>query len=388
MAGRDQYHYRWFASVYPNSLHIYQREIDGRTGGSAYSTYHDNFSSNDTEGIISKKAAKRIERSVVWLLYYAKPKKIHDVLLNKTFSFLINFITLTLPAKQIHSDDEIKKRCLNNFLDVCRKEYGLANYVWKAEAQINGNIHFHLVTDCYIRYDNIQRIWNQSVDLLTAPEGHEERGMSYIDRFEQKIGHRNPNSTDVHSVKHVRKIASYISKYMSKNRAFHCIGELREHKGKRFEILYGSDEYRLEEGGQKVGKVVGNVIAGPVRRLTGRQWFLSRSLSQCKAVKINEDEHEFKDLSTIIQKGGLHQFNTDFCFNYYGKVDSTCKKFAPWLSDMIRNNREFLEAEKQRQKELKTAAEKETAETAGASRPLPSIQRGSAEIQGKLGDFS
>jgi hypothetical protein len=84
----------------------------------------------------------------------------------------------------------------------------------------------------------------------------------------------------------------------------------------------------------------------------------------------------------------LHQFNTDFCFNYYGKVDSTCKKFAPWLSDMIRNNREFLEAEKQRQKELKTAAEKETAETAGASRPLPSIQRGSAEIQGKLGDFS
>jgi hypothetical protein len=55
---------------------------------------------------------------------------------------------------------------------------------------------------------------------------------------------------------------------------------------------------------------------------------------------------------------------------------------------MIRNNREFLEAEKQRQKDLKTAAKKETAENAAATPPLSSSRRGSAEIQGKLGDFS
>ena len=385
---RSQYHYRWMASVYPNSLHIFQREIEGRTGQSGGYTYLSNFEANETAGTISRKAAKRIERAIVWLLYYSKPKRIYDVILQKSFSFKINFITLTLPAYQTHSDDEIKKVALNNFLDICRKTHGLNNYVWKAEAQLNGNIHFHLVTDCYIRFDKIQEAWNRSIDLLLTRVPFIDAGLTYIDRFERKVGHRHPNSTDVHSVKHVKRIASYVSKYMSKNRAFACIGDLRLIDGKPVEVLYGSDQYREEEANQKKGKVIGHVITGPIRKIEGRLWFLSRSLSKCEAVRINEDEHQFSDLSTIIHKGGLHQFNTDFCFNYYGDVANTAAKFAPWLAELMQNNREHAEAERQRKKDLRISAKQETAKTAGASRPLPSSLGGSAEIQGKLGDFS
>jgi hypothetical protein len=284
----------------------------------------ENLKSNDTEGMISKKAAKRIERAVTWMLFYAKRKYIFDVELQKRFSFLINFITLSLPSAQIHSDDEIKKVCLESFLDKCRKYINLKNYVWKAEAQLNGNIHFHIVTDTYIRYDKIQEWWNDSVNLL-----------GYVDRFEKKVGHRHPNSTDVHSVKHVKKVASYIAKYMSKNRAFKCIGELRLIKGKEVEILYGSDQYRREEAGKKEGKVIANIIAGPIRKTTGKLWYLSRSLSGCKGIRINEDDHNFIDIQTLIQKSNLHEFSTDFCTNYYGKVATASKVYAPWLYELM-----------------------------------------------------
>lgn len=299
-----------------------------------------NFEGNDTEGIISKAAAKRIEKAIVWLLFHSKQKFIYDVELKKRFHFRINFITLTLPAAQfftndhgitgaLHSDDEIKKVCLNNFLNLCRQQFGLKNYVWKAEAQLNGNIHFHLVTDTYIRYDRVQELWNQSVELL-----------GYVTRFKEKIGHSHPNSTDIHSVKHVKKIANYVSKYMSKNRAFKCIGELRNIQGKTVEIYYGTDQYRREAADKKEGKVIGHIIDGPIRKIEGRLWFLSRSLSKCKPIRINETDYQFEDLQTVIQKGDLFQFNTDFCFNYYGKVASACKNWAPWLYQLMKTNPE------------------------------------------------
>lgn len=338
MGKKDQYHYRWHATVYPNSMHLFQREIEGRTCSNGGNSWLKNFDENTTTGNISRAAAKRIERAIVWLLYHSKQKTIYDILLKKQFKFRINFITLTLPAPQVHSDDAIKKVALNNFLTICRKTHGLINYVWKAEAQINGNIHFHLVTDTYIRYNHIQEIWNRSLNLLSTIPTATDSGGSYIDRFEAKIGHRHPNSTDVHSVKHVKKIASYVSKYMSKNRAFKCVGELRIIDGKQVEVYYGSDEYRAEEPDKKNGKIIANIIDGPIRKIDGRLWFLSRSLSQCKAIRLNEDDHQFADLSTIIHKAELHQFSTDFCFSYYGKVASAAKQYAPWLHNLLLQN--------------------------------------------------
>lgn len=278
-------------------------------------SYVNNFMDNNTDGEISKAASKRIEKAVTWLLYHAKVKYIFDVQLQKRFHFKINFITLTLPSEQIHSDDEIKKKALNNFLDNCRKTHNLKNYIWKAEKQLNGNIHFHLVTDCYIRYDKIQSLWNDSINLL-----------GYVDRFKEKIGHSNPNSTDVHSIKHVKRIANYVAKYMSKNRAFKCIGELREIDGKQIEILYGTDQYRKEEGGKKEGKVLACTIAGPCKPVAGRLWFLSRSLSQCQPIRVEEDFYNFKTLEGIIQTGRLKEISTDWSINYYGNVSTELQK--------------------------------------------------------------
>lgn len=320
MPKSSQYHYRTHATIYPNSLHIFSREIEGRTSSSSSMNCPPSYLNTDTQGLISIKAAKRIEKAVTWLIYHSKQKRIFDVQLNKSFTFRINFITLTLPTEQRHTDEEIKRVCLNNWLNTMRVSKCLGEYIWKAETQINGNIHFHLVTDSYIRYDRIQEVWNNSLELL-----------GYITEFERKIGHRHPNSTDVHSVKHVRKITSYISKYMSKNRLYKSIGELRQEKGQTFEILYGSDEYRAEEPNKKRGKVIGHVIAGPCRRIEGKQWYLSRGLSKCKPLHIDEDNFDFREIQKIIQHGNLHFVEREFCHNYYGEVLSNMKKLSPLL---------------------------------------------------------
>lgn len=92
------------------------------------------------------------------------------------------FITLTLPFKQLHSDELIKRECLdpfikwltneNTYVTQKGKSKGLQQgcnvkfYVWRAETQKNGNLHFHLVVDRWIDKDQILWRWNQIIERL------------------------------------------------------------------------------------------------------------------------------------------------------------------------------------------------------------------------------
>lgn len=305
------------ASISPSSMHIYARP----EGGFNHSTKHRlntvNLEDNDHAGIISRKAAKKIELALTWLLYCSVPKTVTCNATNKKFSFRINFITLTLPAEQVHSDQVIKDVALNSFLDLIRKTHDVVNYIWRAEAQANGNIHFHLVTDKYIHYNYIRNSWNNCIEKL-----------GYVSAFEFKFKHRNPNSTDIHSVKHVKKLTAYLSKYFSKQRSFPCIGELRKIKGELVEILYGSDRYRAEEANKKKGEVVGHVLGAKIRPIEGRLWFCSRSLSKKKRLIISEHDYCFQSLSDVIMNAELRCYRGEFVSSYYGKIATALYEYG------------------------------------------------------------
>lgn len=277
---------------------------------------------------MSLKARKRIEVALQWLLFISKPKRITAADTGKSFSFKINFITLTLPANQQHSDEDIKQVCLKNFLDRMAKTHGLNNYIWRAEAQANGNIHFHLTTDIYVHYNEIRRVWNECCELL-----------GYVSEYEKKWHNRNPNSTDVHSIKHVKNLAAYLSKYISKHREFTCIGELRQIKGEVIEVLYGTDAYRREDANKKVGKVVGHVLGGRVRRITGRLWMCSRSLSKMKGVRVDEETFDFVSIQDMIQKGDLKEYSGDFCSVFFGDVVTNASKHSWELYKLLQKCR-------------------------------------------------
>jgi hypothetical protein len=124
----------------------------------------------------------------------------------KALRFRLNFITLTLSAKQVHSDQVLKKELLDRFLTLLRRKHGLRNYIWKAERQKNGNIHFHIITDTYLHFKEAQTLWNS----LQAKLG-------YIQAYAKNTGKKNPPSTEVKAVRKLRKMQGYIAKYIMKD---------------------------------------------------------------------------------------------------------------------------------------------------------------------------
>lgn len=100
-------------------------------------------------------------------------------------SHLCTFITLTLPATQTHTDRELTTNLLNPFLSYARKYFYVRYYVWKKELQQNGNLHFHLVTDRFIKADCLRNAWNRlcnkgKVKGVAAP-------FDYVDRYRAKM---------------------------------------------------------------------------------------------------------------------------------------------------------------------------------------------------------
>lgn len=187
---------------------------------------------------LSKKAQRRIRNTINWLIVCSAPRNIQVSKRQTIKNFRISFITLTLPSKQMHTHKEIKERCLNQFLTTLRQKFNVKNYVWKAELQKNGNIHFHLTIDKFIHYMQIRKYWNQCINKLGYVDAYANRmqNLSFEDYcyYEKLRGNTNmkqmktaynfgvstnwqsPNSTDVKSVKHVKNFASYMAKYLTK----------------------------------------------------------------------------------------------------------------------------------------------------------------------------
>jgi hypothetical protein len=81
----------------------------------------------------------------------------------------------------------------------------MKSYIWKAELQQNGQIHYHITTNIFIRFDLIRKRWN-----------YLQQKAGLLDSYYEKHGHYNPNSTDVHKVYNDDNIEAYLEKYISK----------------------------------------------------------------------------------------------------------------------------------------------------------------------------
>lgn len=167
---------------------------------------HENLKNTSTRGILSPKNIKRIKSAINWLVISSENKVAYSMKTKKKFKFKINFVTLTIPPQQKGMVKEKEfKILLNTWLTYHRKYNKLNNYVWKIETHKDGRLHIHISTDTFIHWQSVNNTWNQIL---------KRNGLLYL--HNKKFGNYNPNSTDVHSVQKVRKIAAYIAKYMSK----------------------------------------------------------------------------------------------------------------------------------------------------------------------------
>lgn len=157
-------------------------------------------------GLITKGSAKRLRKAINILISLSEWKEATNFETGQVFKFKLNFITLTLPSPQgSTSDQDLKKYCLQPWLKYWRRKSSGMSYVWRAERQKNGNLHFHICTDRYIYYKDLRDTWNRNLSRF-----------DFIDRFEHNHSHRDPNSTDVHSIQKIEDLAGYLVKYMAK----------------------------------------------------------------------------------------------------------------------------------------------------------------------------
>jgi hypothetical protein len=228
----------WPENVY-DSPRVRNVVVDADSDGNIYKSNSGNLKRNLHKNKMSKTSVSKCKRAIDYLLLTATNKSNSAIINWKDVKFRIAFITLTLPAVQVHSDNEIKRECLNQFLINAKRLWDVEKYVWRAERQVNGNIHFHIIVDKFIPWHEIRGLWNRLIGKLGYLDIYRKNMQAFhkdgfkvrkdlldkwsytnqLKAYKQGVADRwsNPNSTDIHSVRFINNVGAYVTKYMTKN---------------------------------------------------------------------------------------------------------------------------------------------------------------------------
>lgn len=151
-------------------------------------------------------ARKRLAKCLSLMCQAAKWQTVWNPVTNAPFNFKFSFCTLTIPQTEKVEAKWAYKYLLKPFLQKMKRQHGLKTYVWKAELQERGQLHYHITSTCFIPYYHIQDAWNE----LMGKHG-------LLDEFRSKFNHTQPHSTEIKSVRHIKNFEAYMLKYMCKD---------------------------------------------------------------------------------------------------------------------------------------------------------------------------
>lgn len=342
-------------SVHPNKVSVYT-QYEGFSRRNNEDLNHwampkHNFHANK----ISEQSRRKMSKAIDYLVYMATDRKVQANSHGKFVNFKVSFITLTLSSTQIHTDNEIKKYCLNQFIIEAKRKWNVHRYIWRAEKQGNGNIHFHIITDRFIPWSEVRNTWNRIQNKL----GYVDRYRSQIKAFHAggfqvreellknwsyknqlkayKEGKANdfsnPNSTDIHSLRLINDAKAYMMKYMVKD-------QQRNHS----QVSAKSINYEMH--GVKEGGSLSRNVLSFLRKTAdiGRLWSSSYDLTNITGAKIIVDSVVEKELRSAFRKckpkyyKGDHfsviEFTTDDLIKY--GANYIIKEFALYLLEKFK----------------------------------------------------
>lgn len=305
------------ARVHPNQISVI-RQYTGSSGSSSKVSYDYTGCGNEginskfinskrtAEGKLSDIAKRKLKRAIDYMLFISQEKKARNQITGKQIKFKVNFVTLTLSSAQIHSDKEITNILLNQFFVELKQKFKLKNYIYRAEKQKNGNIHYHILMDVFIWFTDIRDIWNRIQNKLGYVDRYsEEQRKWHINGFrprpdlyqywplgQQKKAYKQglksnftrPNSTDIHSLKNIRNVRAYLLKYMSKE-----------------EIYVSGSEIEIDE------KLL----------VKGRVWACSHNFSNITGLAVDVDSFIEEMLSRLERSKLVRIFNDTYFSVYY-----------------------------------------------------------------------
>ena len=156
-------------------------------------------------GEVSKLSKKNISRAINLLLQCSPTVYYTNPLTNRRNHHRLTFLTLTFSCSKIVSLREEYKKSLLPLLRWLKEVKKVENYVWKAEYQKRGQLHYHITTNKFIEWTELRNKWN-----------YIQKQNGYLQEYFEKNKHYDVNSTDVHAVYKIKDIESYLIKYMNK----------------------------------------------------------------------------------------------------------------------------------------------------------------------------
>lgn len=182
------------------------------------------------------------------------------------------FYTISFP---IYMPDNTAYKCLNSWLTTARTTYKLKNYLWIAERQKNGTIHFHIALQEYLP---IKKLNTTMKNLLHF----------YLRKNEMKWSHC--------------KIAKYNGVHISKDKKTGKVTNYADH-GKQ----------------KNLGGYLSKYISKSSEKFTRQAWQCSKSLSSL-VMKINMTANEF--YTRFIEFIDIEKpiFQNDMCCFYRWKT--------------------------------------------------------------------
>lgn len=252
----------------------------------------------------------------------------------------VSFVTLTLPSTQMHTDKEIiyqfvkfidhlkkvKNYTIENGQTTKNEALALEHYLWRAETQENGNIHFHLLFDTFFNHEVLKRVWNQ---------------------YLSKLGYLNGSrSASIHSIRNLNDVGAYVTKYMTKeplNDHYNDLVKNNKISRKDLDMIPDEKKYR--------------------RTIIGKTWGCSRSLTKLKYATFEDSQvSQVAELKAKLVKVEMSEDVPDFIEVYSGKIRNVLKKCSYKLQGMIKGYYKFcfgLLYKKEIFERLKNEAEKE-----------------------------
>lgn len=275
---------------------------------------------------LSDNAYRTLKSKINWLYYLSKSKKVRTYNGKDIFNFKIGFITLTLPSKQLTCTSDVTKNLLNPFLTEIRQRTKMENYVWRLEFQKNGNVHYHIVTDTYLDYRLVKKIWNRLLNSKGYIQPYADKMnklllSDYIELYKYNTKYQysdlvknyarnkrenwsQPNSVDVKPVISNKAIANYISKYFSKDSDENPI----------------KNELDTDENSENL-----------------RLWFCSRSLSRMKSLTNFTEAVKFDIFSIISYVEDVKQVQLRYVKIFYFEITKATGNARKWLEVLLKN---------------------------------------------------
>jgi len=339
-----------YLRVHPNFLSFHKERIYDTPRSKLKESSLLNLERNLHHNKMSKATISKCKRAINYLLLNSTNKRNPERINWKDTNFRMAFITLTLSAKQMHPDNVIKREMLNPFLIEIKRQYDIKNYVWRAERQENGNVHFHILIDKFVPWHEIRGLWNHQQAKLGYIQEYQRTMREYhskgfrvrtdlLDKWPLKnqlkawhegkaCGFSNPNSTDIHSVRYVSNVASYVTKYMTK-------------ESSKRSLRIRASEINFLAVRQKG---IHSVTAGARKYLreqaqTGRLWGCSFELTSITGGQTVVDSTISREIEILAKRPGVKAINDGYvrilCVTIQEAIELHCVNIVQLLSEFM-----------------------------------------------------